>query len=246
MSRENRQQQMGCFIGVGVGPGDPELITLKALRLIQSAVVVSYLTNDSGGSQAKKIAREAFSNVAGSQIEIPIVMPMSIDRSLANAAYDAGAQAIEHQLLQGKDVVFLCEGDPLFFGSFAYLLERLKGRFNCQVVPGISSVHAASSALAHPLTLLKESFAVVSGRHTDEQLEKTLANHDSVVIMKAGQARPRILSALKKVGRMHDAKYLEYIGRDNEKLVEDISTLENTKGPYFSLFVVTRQNRSTQ
>ncbi|MCV2401328.1 precorrin-2 C(20)-methyltransferase [Marinomonas sp. C2222] len=246
MSRENTQQKIGSFIGVGVGPGDPELITLKALRLIQNAVVVSYLTNDNGSSQAKEIAREAFSNVVESQIEIPIVMPMSTDRRLANTAYDAGSRAIENQLLEGNDVVFLCEGDPLFFGSFAYLLERLKGRFSCQVVPGISSVHAASSALIHPLTVLKESFAVVSGRHTDEQLDMALDNHDSVVIMKAGQARPRILSALKKAGRMQDAKYLEYIGRDNEKLVEDVSTLENTKGPYFSLFVVTKQRVSTQ
>ena len=112
----------GRFIGVGVGPGDPELITLKALRMIQRASVVSYLANAEGGSQAKTIASEAFAGITHEQREIAIVMPMSTDRSLANEAYDQGAKSIADELRQGKDVVFLCEGDPLFFGSFAYLL----------------------------------------------------------------------------------------------------------------------------
>ena len=128
MSALETSQKTGRFIGVGVGPGDPELITLKALRLIQRASVVSYLANDEGGSQAKTIASEAFAGVTHAQNEIAIVMPMSTDRSLANEAYDNGAKAIANELSQGKDVVFLCEGDPLFFGSFAYLLERLRRR----------------------------------------------------------------------------------------------------------------------
>ncbi len=236
----------GRFIGVGVGPGDPELITLKALRMIQRASVVSYLANAEGGSQAKTIASEAFAGVTHEQREIAIVMPMSTDRSLANEAYDQGAKSIVDELRQGKDVVFLCEGDPLFFGSFAYLLERLEEEFKCQVVPGISSINAASSALNHPLTVLKESFAVVSGRHSAAQIDTALEHHDSVVIMKAGRARPRILMALRKTNRIQDAKYLEYIGRDNERIVQDVSTLEDKAGPYFSLFVVTKSERGTR
>ncbi|WP_369922527.1 precorrin-2 C(20)-methyltransferase [Marinomonas polaris] len=246
MSASETSQKTGRFIGVGVGPGDPELITLKALRLIQRASVVSYLANDEGGSQAKTIASEAFAGVTHAQNEIAIVMPMSTDRSLANKAYDNGAKAIADELSQGKDVVFLCEGDPLFFGSFAYLLERLEGDFQCQVVPGVSSINAASSALNHPLTVLKESFAVVSGRHTAQQIDMALDQHDSVVIMKAGRARPRILMALRKTNRIQDAKYLEYIGRENERIVRDVSTLEDKAGPYFSLFVVTKSERGTR
>ncbi len=236
----------GRFIGVGVGPGDPELITLKALRLIRSAQVVSYLANGEGSSQARNIACEAFKDVADSQHEIAIVMPMSTDRTLANQAYDRGAEEIARQLDEGRDVVFLCEGDPLFFGSFAYLLERLEGAYPCQVIPGVSSINAASSALNHPLTILKESFAVVSGRHSAEQIDTALLQHDSVVIMKAGRARPRILTALRKTNRMRDAKYLEYIGRDNERIVRDVATLEEKAGPYFSLFVVTKSERGSR
>jgi len=142
-------------------------------------------------------------------------------------------------------VVFLCEGDPLFFGSFAYLLERLQSQNTCQVVPGISSVHAASSALQLPLTVLQESFAVVSGRHSAEQLLSALQMHDSVVIMKSGRSRQKILTALEQSGRTDDASYLEYIGRDGESIQRDIGLLDNESGPYFSLFVVLRQDRKT-
>jgi len=230
----------GRFIGVGVGPGDPELITLKAFRLIQSAKVVSYLTNPEGASQAKHIASEAFESIDHDQEQIGILMPMSMDRNAANLAYDAGAFAIRKELDKGLDVVFLCEGDPLFFGSFAYLMERLESTYECEVVPGVSSIHAAASALKHPLTMLKESFAVVSGRHTDLQIEQALSQHDSVVIMKAGRERSRILSLLASTQRLDDAQYLEHIGRENEYICTNVSELADEAGPYFSLFVVTR------
>lgn len=231
------------FVGVGVGPGDPELITLKAMRLIQSADVISYIANDKGESQAKRIAVEALQTVTHEQLEIPVVMPMCNDRSIANKVYDEAAASITEQIQAGKQVVFICEGDPLFFGSFAYLLERLQQQFECAVVPGISSVHAASSALQHPLTMLKESFAVISGRHSDEQMRAALQQHDSVVIMKAGQSRPRILKALKGCDRFGEARYLENIGRSNERMISDLSELESAAGPYFSLFVITRNER---
>jgi precorrin-2/cobalt-factor-2 C20-methyltransferase len=156
-----------------------------------------------------------------------------------------GAAKISEQINQGKSVVFLCEGDPLFFGSFSYLLERLSDDHKCFVVPGISSVNAAASALQQPLTLLQESFVVMSGRHTDAQLEQALNTHDSVVIMKAGRARPRILAMLDKTGRTQDANYLAYIGREDQEILTDVSKLANEAGPYFSLFVVLRQERNS-
>jgi precorrin-2/cobalt-factor-2 C20-methyltransferase len=231
------------FVGVGVGPGDPELITLKAMRLIRDADVISYIANKEGRSQAKSIASEALTLVSHEQLEIPVVMPMCTDRSIANKVYDEAASAINEQIKAGKRVVFICEGDPLFFGSFTYLLERLQETCSCQVVPGISSVHAAASALQHPLTMLKESFAVLSGRHSDDQLVDAFKQHDSVVVMKAGQSRPRILASLKQTGRTHEAQYLENIGRSNEVIVRDATELANEAGPYFSLFVVTRTER---
>lgn len=228
----------GRFIGVGVGPGDPELLTVKAWRLIQNAAVISYLTNAQGESQARSIARHAMDMRAKSAEEIGIYMPMQNAREAANQAYDEGAQRIRKRLDRGLDVIFLCEGDPLFYGSFSYLLERLQDQYPCQVVPGISSINAAAATLLQPLTMLKESFAVINGRHNDSQILAALKQFDALVIMKAGQARPRILKLLAESGRSHEAKYLEYIGRDNQKVVSDISQLENSAGPYFSLFVI--------
>lgn len=231
---------MATLYGVGVGPGDPLLLTLKACQLIANSPVVSYLSNEQGDSQAKHIAREAFAQVTKEQLHIAVPMPMSLDRSLANAAYDEGAKRIAQQLDDGLDVVFLCEGDPLFFGSFSYLLQRLQKDYQIEVVPGVSSVHAAASALKLPLTLQRESFAVISGRHTDQQIKTALLEHDSLVIMKAGLARPRILALLEQTDRTDDANYLEYISRDNQQINTDARSLAVEEGPYFSLFVITR------
>ncbi|NRA21471.1 MAG: precorrin-2 C(20)-methyltransferase [Oceanospirillaceae bacterium] len=231
---------MATLYGVGVGPGDPLLLTLKACQLIANSSVVSYLANEQGESQARHIAREAFAQVKIEQQHIVIPMMMSTDRTLANIAYDQGAASIEAALNSGLDVVFLCEGDPLFFGSFSYLLQRLSAQHNIQVVPGVSSVHAAAAALQIPLTIQSESFAVISGRHSDAQIKAALLSHDSLVIMKAGLARPRILALLAETGRTTEANYLEYISRDNQLINRDVEQLENCKGPYFSLFVITR------
>lgn len=231
------------FCGVGVGPGDPELLTLKAQRMIQQADVISYLCNDSGYSQAYAIAEQAIGDMNDTgQTLLPVVMPMKEQRDLANLAYDNAASVIASALADNQQVVFLCEGDPLFFGSFAYLLERLQHSavaHHSHVVPGISSVNAAASILQHPLTMLTESFAVMSGRHSQEQLLNALVQHDSVVIMKAGRARVKILEALAQSQRTTDACYLEYVGRAQEKIVRDVSELAEEPGPYFSLFVIT-------
>ncbi len=232
------------FIGVGVGPGDPELITLKAARLIQQADVISYIANEENLSQAKTIASLVLDSAKKEQGEIPVIMPMCDDRRVANRIYDQAASDIQKSIIKGKSVVFLCEGDPLFFGSFAYLLERLQVLdISCEVVPGISSVHAASSALNLPLTMLKESFAVMSGRHSQDKLVAALNYYDSVVIMKAGRSRQKILDALSLSKRKDEAKYLEYIGREGEVIHHDIDQLSGEAGPYFSLFVITKKQR---
>ena len=237
------QANKGTFFGVGVGPGDPELLTLKAHRLIHEADVISYIGIRGGRSQARAIAEISIESAPQAPEEISVPMPMSKDRSLANEAYDTAAEQIRDALDADKNVVFLCEGDPLFFGSFAYLLDRLENDYLCQVVPGISSVHSASAALLTPLTILKESFAVISGRHSDEHIRDTLINHDTVVIMKAGSSRPRLLKIIEETNRTADAKYLEYISREQEKIVTNISELDESEGPYFSVFVVMRNER---
>jgi len=229
----------GIFYGVGVGPGDPELLTLKAVRLIQSADLLCYLCNEAGESQAKTIARLALVQLNPSQRELPLPVPMSLQREAANDVYDRGAEQIAAALQAGQQVVFLCEGDPLFFGSFSYLLERLQGEFECRAVAGVSSPQAAAAALCLPLTQQSQSLAVVSGVQSDEALLEALENHDSVVILKAVQ-RQRILGLLRQSGRFEQAVYLERIGREDQRIVRNLHRLEAGAGIYFSLFVVRR------
>ncbi len=230
------------FVGVGVGPGDPGLITLKAADYIRQADLVCYIEGARGNSQARQIASQLLDSTDSKPRELGFSMPMCEDRSIANQVYDQAAGDIQRAIDSGDQVVFLCEGDPLFFGSFTYLLERLSHN-RCEVVPGISSIHAAAAVLHRPLTLLKESFAVVSGRHSKQALISALEQHDSVVVMKAGRARPKILEALEATGRLSDADYCEYLGRDNELIVTELDQLAKEPGPYFSLFVVTRRER---
>lgn len=241
LSEVKETKTEGVFIGVGVGPGDPELLTLKAYRAIQKADVICYLENESGQSQALEIAVEALKNPIKEQLHLGVRFAMSRERVAANLAYDKVIKQIHEQLELGNTVAFLCEGDPLFFGSFTYLLERLESQYTSQVIPGVPAFVAATAELQIPLTVLKQSFAVITGRHSDQKIRAALLEHDAVVIMKAGIERPRLLSLLKETNRFDDANYLEYISRDNQKVVTDLTQLENEAGPYFSLFVITRK-----
>ncbi|MCY4044959.1 MAG: precorrin-2 C(20)-methyltransferase [Cellvibrionales bacterium] len=232
-------QDLGLFYGIGVGPGDPELLTLKAYQMIAQCDVVAFLVNDQGESQSKHIARQAMGNSKPDQVQLPIPMPMSKDRRLANVAYDDAALKISEYLSHGNSVGFLCEGDPLFYGSFIYLLDRLSKDFTCEVIPGISSVHAASAQLKTPLVQQSESLAVLSGRVTDAQTLQALENFESIVLLKAGERRQDLMRLIREANREKDAQYIEYISRANEKIIP-FTDLQDTPGPYFSLFFVTR------
>lgn len=236
----------GVLYGVGVGTGDPELLTLKALRIIREAPAVCYLVNHQGYSQARQIAQLAFTSGNPQQQEIPITMPMALDRKAAGRAYDQAADRISRHLAAGQDVAFLCEGDPLFFGSFAYLLERLQAQVTCRIVPGISTIHTASAALTTPLTRLSDSLAVISGRHDEDKIRHTLAEYDSVVIMKVAGHRKRLRRLLEESGRLDEAYYMEYLGREQERIVQDFTTLPDDESVYFSVVVVTRPPQNGQ
>ncbi len=226
----------GTLYGVGVGPGDPELLTLKAVRIIRAAPAVAYLTNSEGRSQARNIAAGWLSP---EQLEIPIPMVFETDRNRANQIYDHAAATLTEVLSAGQDVVVLCEGDPLFFGSFIHLLKRLKNRFPCAVVPGLTSVGAATAVAARPLAAGNDSIAIIPATAGMDKLRQVLQTFDSIVIMKPGRYRPRILELLHQTGRIEDAVYVEQATRRDQRIVVELDNLEPTPGPYFALFLIT-------
>ncbi len=226
------------FYGIGVGPGDPELLTLKAVRLIKAADVVCYLKTSTG----KSLARDIASRWLTTQLELPIVMPeMRIDRKQVNQAYDIASQKISEMLDQAKTVAFLCEGDPFFFGSYIYLYQRLSKKYKCQTVSGISSIHASSTLAGLPLVQQDDNLAVLSSRNTDQELLDALKTFASVVIMKAGKHRPRLIHLIKAAQREKDSCYIERAGQTGEIIERNIACLSDTAGDYFSLFLVTKQ-----
>ena len=161
----------GTLYGVGVGPGDPELMTVKAWRLISMAPVVAFLTANGEHSTARAIAKPFLPDDA---ILLPIDMPMRVERAPGEAAYDAGAAAIAAHLREGRDVVFLCEGDPFFYGSFMYLFARLADEFETVVVPGVTSITAAAAAIARPLAARNEVVKVLPATLPPERLHAEL------------------------------------------------------------------------
>ncbi|MBN4080335.1 precorrin-2 C(20)-methyltransferase [Beggiatoa alba] len=229
----------GILYGVGVGPGDPMLLTLKANEVIQQADVLAFITNEQGQSLAKNIAQGSITKkAASSYVELPLVMRMDTDRTDINQVYDKAAKAIAAYCEQGKQVAFLCEGDPLFYGSFAYLLARLANQVEINVIPGICSVHASAAVCKIPLGLLSEKIMVLSGRHSDEEILNALASVENIVIMKAGRSRAELVKLIQQAGRVTDTCYIEYATQAEQKLVYDITELESGSGPYFSMFLI--------
>ena len=187
----------GKLYGVGVGPGDPELMTLKAHRLVAAADVVAYPTLEGSDSFARAIAADAISENAE---EIAISVPMTVARKPAQAAYDAGAAQIAERLEAGKSVVVLCEGDPFFYGSFMYLFSRLSDQFEVEVVPGVTSVTACAAALQQPLTARNEVLTIIPGPMEEVAMETRIATAEAVAIMKVGRHLPKIRRVLDRLG----------------------------------------------
>lgn len=224
----------GILYGVGLGPGDPDLMTLKAHRLISGARVIAYPAPDSGDSFARSIAAQALPEGVR---EIPIVVPMRVDRFPAQEIYDKAAAEIAAVLDTGEDVVTLCEGDPFFFGSFMYLFERLSDRFAIEVVPGVTSLTACAAQLRRPLTARNDVLTVIPGPLPDVDIRQKIEEAQAVAIMKVGRHLPRLKALLDKMGLLDKAGYVERASLPEQK-VHRLVDLEVDSAPYFSMILI--------
>ena len=225
----------GKLYGIGLGPGDPELMTLKAARLIGAADVVAYPTLEGGDSFARAIAADVIPETAQ---EIAISIPMTVAREPAQAAYDKGAAELAVELEAGKTVVVLCEGDPFFYGSFMYLFSRLSDRFAVEVVPGVTSVTACAAALQSPLTARNEVLTIIPGPMAETAMEDRIAAAQAVAIMKVGRHLPKIRRVLDRLGLTEHAGYVERATLPEERVAPLTDAPETA--PYFSMILVTK------
>jgi precorrin-2/cobalt-factor-2 C20-methyltransferase len=227
----------GTLYGLGVGPGDPELVTLKALRLLRSAPVLAYPAPDVGDSFARAIVAP---HLQGGQIEIAIRVPMRVDPAPAQAVYDAAAIEIGAHLDSGRDVAVLCEGDPFFYGSFMYLFGRLAERHRVEVVPGVSSLTACAAATGLPLAARNDVLTVLPAPLPEEELRPRLQTAEAVAIMKLSRHFKKISQLLEETELYDDARYVERATLGHQRVLK-LSEVDPETVPYFSMILAHRR-----
>jgi len=232
----------GTLYGVGVGPGDPELITLKAHRILQAVPVIAWPAPLEGASMARTIAAP---HLPGGQTEIPIRMPLVAERFPAEAVYDQAAENIGKHLAAARDVAVLCEGDPFVYGSFMYIFARLADRFAVQVVPGVSSLTAGAAAMGMAMASRNDVLSVVPAPLAEEELERRLADADAAVIIKVGRHLDKLKRVLDRLDLTNSARYIEYATMDNQ-VVLPFAEAARGKAPYFSLVLVHNRGEAWQ
>jgi precorrin-2/cobalt-factor-2 C20-methyltransferase len=229
------KKMSGTLYGVGLGPGDPELMTLKAHRLISGASVIAYPTLAGGDSFARSIAADS---IPANAREIVMDVPMSTDREPAQRAYDIGAKAIAAELDAGHDVVCLCEGDPFFYGSFMYIFARLCTHYDVSVIPGVTSVTTCAARAGKPLVARNERLTVLPGPLPEDELRARIEGAESVAIMKVGRHLSKIRTVIDGLGLLDQAVYVERASLPQEVVCALADAPE--KAPYFSMILLTK------
>jgi len=225
----------GILFGVGLGPGDPDLMTVKAARLIREARVIAYPALPGTQSMARSIA----SGFIGPDVsEIVMNIPMTAEREPAQAAYDAAAAKISAQLERGENVVCLCEGDPFLYGSFMYLYARLSKNFAVEVVPGVTSITACAALAGRPLVARNEVVTIIPGPLAEDQLRERIEQADTVVLMKVGRHLFKLRAVLRELGLEDRAIYIERATLQDERRLPLADAPETA--PYFSMILVTK------
>jgi precorrin-2 C20-methyltransferase/precorrin-3B C17-methyltransferase len=232
----------GRFFGVGLGPGDPELITLKAARLIETADVVAYHAGVGKQSNARRIAARLIPpGVLEEELRYPVTTgttshPGGYAGAIADF-YEESAERLAEHLQAGRDVVLLAEGDPLFYGSFMYMHDRLSERFPTEIVPGVPAFAAATAAVATALVRQTDVLTILPGTLPEAELARRLADTDGAIIMKLGRTFPAVRRALEQAGCLEHAVYVERASMPSERWLP-VADVDPDTVPYFSLIVV--------
>ncbi|MET8046786.1 precorrin-2 C(20)-methyltransferase [Streptosporangium sp. NPDC005286] len=230
---------LGCLYGVGLGPGDPELVTVKAARLLGAADVIAYHSARHGRSIARSVA---LPYLRGDQVEEALIYPVTTETTDHPGGYQGAlddfyadcAVRLAAHLDAGRDVVVLCEGDPLFYGSYMHMHKRLAHRYPTEVVPGVTSISGAAAVLGRPLVERDETLTVLPGTLPADVLAERLAAADSAAVLKLGRTFEKVRAAFAEAGRLDDAWYVERATTGKQR-IEPLADVDPESVPYFSL-----------
>jgi len=234
----------GVLYGLGLGPGDPDLVTLKAAAVLADVSVIVYVTPVTGGEPAPSFARAiAAKHLKGDETEIAIPIVMQDDPEPGQRAYDTAAAEIAIHLDAGRDVAVLCEGDPLLYGSFMYVLDRLKGSHTVVTVPGVSSLAAAAAAANLPLVSRHQSLALIPATLPEGEIRTRLLTADAAAVFKVGRNMPKVKKLLGELGLESGACYVERASLPDGKVMTLTDAPDSP--PYFSMVLMTRTETNT-
>jgi precorrin-2/cobalt-factor-2 C20-methyltransferase len=232
----------GKLIGVGVGPGDPELMTLKAMRALKAADVVAHFAKAGNASRARATAA---GHLAAGVTELPLCYPVTTELPSNGEAYcsrikeffDTSAAAVAGHLDGGRTVAVVCEGDPLFYGSYMHLHARLAARYKTEIIAGVTGMSGCWSAVGAPIAQGNDVFTVLPGTLPESELERRLADADAAVVMKLGRNLPKVRRALGRTGRLERAIYVER-GTMPDAVMMPLVAKTDDDAPYFAVVLV--------
>jgi len=230
----------GTFYGVGVGPGDPELMTMKAVAVLKASPVLAVpRSSDKGTSRALDIIRGVV-DVSGKELlELPL--PMTKDKAVLEESRLQAAGLVARRLEEGKDVAFITLGDPLFFSTFSYLVPFVRACLpGCSIksVPGVTSFSAAASLLALPLAETDERVIVVPAAYELDKVRAALESAETIVLMKVNKAIDALTELIEEAGLIEKAVFVARAGWPEEEVVTDLRLLKGTKPDYFSMIII--------
>ncbi len=236
--------RLGTFYGIGVGPGYPELLTIKALNRLRSVDVICYPACRPGaGSYALRIVRE----LVGERAELKgLLFPMEREMERLVPIWKDSVAAIYDDLSAGREVAFITEGDPFFYSTFVYLydlMRQLHPEVTVAVIPGVSSVMAASVRAGVPLAMADERMAVLPATYEGAFLKEALDRFDTVVFIKVSSVLPKLIALLEEMNLLDRAVMVERCGSAEERLVRDLATLKEERLNYLSLVIVRKEER---
>ncbi|WP_206922080.1 precorrin-2 C(20)-methyltransferase [Alicyclobacillus suci] len=233
-------QTTGTLYGVGVGPGDPELLTVKAFRLMQSSPVIAYPNKRMGGKSYALEIVEQYVNPAEKTM-LGLVFPMTKDEDALRAAWQKTVDAVYEHLAGGRDVVFVTEGDPMLYSTFihmARLMQQTHPEVQVVSVPGISSVNAAANRLGAPLADGDEAVAIIPARADMDAMRDALLHHDCVVFLKVAKVLDEMIGLLDELGLTEKAAVCTKVTSASERVWHDVRALKGASLNYLTLLVV--------